>query len=260
MKRVIEKDRFVRKTLNKHSIEIEYYVFNQAEADKSSLVLSMGVWEPADRAFPLISRLTGRHCIVISYRGRGGSSAPTSGFDVSDHSLDLTWVLEQETVNLPVFLGFSKGVSYMLGYLSLHPGRVNGIIIIDYPAIHTKADTGYANYWSSMIYNGRKLTEFVSKSTLEGIEKESTYREFYVDFKEYHCPVCILRGMDEFSSIPSNLSDADISRYKAVLDNPEIIPFYNSGHMILDEELGKAVRHISEFLINIDSCNLLQEE
>lgn len=246
------KNCFIRKTANNNGLEIEYYVFNQTN-DKTSLILSMGVWEPASRSFPLISRLTGRHCIVISYRGRGGSSEPASGFDWINHSMDLACVLEQEAIHNPVFLGFSKGVSYMLGYLLHHPDMPKGILIIDYPAIHNKPEEGYSNYWASMHYNGKRLTEYVSKHTLEGIERESTYREFYNDFRHYLCPICILRGMDKSSAIPSNLTDIDILRYQAAADKVEIIPFLYSGHMILEEELGKSSKCILEFLENIDT-------
>ena len=246
------KDCFIRKTANNNGIEIEYYVFNQA-GDKASLILSMGLWEPASRGFPLISRLTGYHCIVLSYRGRGQSSEPASGFDWVDHSQDLACVLEQESFHNPVFLGFSKGVSYMLGYLLHHSVVPKGIIIIDYPAVHTKAEEGYANYWSALYYNGKKLTEYVSSHTLEGIERESTYQDFYNDLKHYTCPVCILRGMDRAAAIPSNLTDTDILNYQAASNLTEIIPFRYSGHMILEEELGKASRCILTFLESIDS-------
>lgn len=64
---------FTRKTVNNNGIEIEYYMSNQAN-ENATIILSMGIWEPADLAFPLISRLTGRHCSG----GRGGSSTPKS--------------------------------------------------------------------------------------------------------------------------------------------------------------------------------------
>jgi hypothetical protein len=47
---------FVKKIVNNNGIEIEYYVINKAN-DKSTLIISMGIWEPATRAFSLISRL-----------------------------------------------------------------------------------------------------------------------------------------------------------------------------------------------------------
>ncbi len=241
---------FVKKTVNNNGVEIEYYESNKAN-DKSSLIISMGIWEPGTRAFSLISRLSGRHCIVLSYRGRGGSDTPKSGFDWTDHMTDLACVLQNETTNQTVFLGFSKGVSYMLGYLSTHLEAAKGIIIIDYPAIHSKLQKGAAHFWSNMIYNGRRLDHYVDPLALEGIESESTYKEFYNDLQDMKCPVWLFRGTDTESDIPSNLTDEDIANYESSVKELEIINFNDSGHMILDEELGKAARHINRILDQI---------
>ena len=242
---------FTKKTVNNNGIEIEYYVSNQLN-EKATLIISMGIWEPAVRAFPLMARLTGRHCIVLSYRGRGGSSTPISGFDWSHHATDLACVLQNEPANTPVFLGFSKGVSYMLGYLSENSNLAKGIIIIDYPSIHSKLETGAAQFWSNLIYNGYRLDNYVNAHALEGIERESTYKEFYRELNEMHCPIWLFQGTDTESDIPSNLSDEDILKYKNSVSDFEIIHFRDSGHMILDEELGKAARCIKKILDRID--------
>lgn len=246
---------FTRKIVNNNGLEIEYYISNQVN-EKATLILSMGIWEPATRALPLISRLTGRHCIVLSYRGRGGSSTPKSGFDWNHHMSDLACVLQNELTNKPVFLGFSKGVSYMLGYLSTNLEMANGIIIIDYPAIHSKLETGAAQFWGNMIYNGYRLDNYVNISALKGIELESTYKEFYNIFPKMYCPVWLFRGTDTESDIPSNLTDEDLLKFKSSVKELEVIDFRYSGHMILDEELGKAARHIKRILdrIDIESC------
>lgn len=244
--------KLIKKTIDNNGIEIEYYVNNQVN-DKSTLIISMGVWEPATRALPLMSRLIGRHCIVLSYRGRGKSSTPTSGFDWQHHSSDLSSVLQNEPTNKPVFLGFSKGVSYMLGYLSSNLIEPNGIIIIDYPAIHSKAEKGYAQFWSTTEYNGFKMGNYISMHALEGIESESSYKEFYQELSKVKCPVWIFRGTNSKSYIPSNLTDVDVINYKSSIKELEIIDFNYSGHMILDEELGKACKHINRILNIVDA-------
>lgn len=244
---------FIRKTVSNNGNEIEYYVNNHVN-EKATLVISMGIWEPASRAFPLISQLTNRHCIVLSYRGRGGSSTPKEGFDWNDHSLDLACVLQNEPSHNPVFLGFSKGVSYMLGYLESNLEISKGIIIIDYPAIHTKLEKGAAQFWNNMVYHGYRLNNYVDTHALEGIELESTYKEFYNAFQKINCPVWLFRGTDIESYIPSNLTDEDILRYKSSIKEFEMVDFMYSGHMILDEELGKAVSCIKMILNKIDDA------
>jgi pimeloyl-ACP methyl ester carboxylesterase len=240
-----------KKTVNNNGVEIEYYVSNQVN-EQSTLIISMGIWEPADRAFPLISRLAGRHCIVLSYRGRGSSGTPKSGFDWKHHMSDLACVVQNEAINKPVFLGFSKGVSYMLGYLSANIEMAKGIIIIDYPAIHSKLEKGAAKFWGNLSYNGKRLDNYIDTKALEGIENESTYTEFYKDLQKMNCPVWLFRGTDTESDIPSNLTDEDIAKYQSSVKEFDIIDFRYSGHMILDEELGKAARHIKRILDRIE--------
>ncbi|MFT4146984.1 MAG: alpha/beta hydrolase [Mobilitalea sp.] len=244
-------EKLERKAVNNNGVEIEYYVSNQVN-EKSTLVISMGIWEPAQRAFPLISRLLGRHCIVLSYRGRGNSSTPASGYNWDHHMSDLACVLKNEPIHKPVFLGFSKGVSYMLGYLSTNLEIAKGLIIIDYPAIHSKLEKGAAKFWGNLSYNGNRLDNYIDTHALEGIEEESTYKEFYPVFQDINCPVWLFRGTDMQSDIPSNLTEEDISKYKSYVNIFEIIDFNYSGHMILDEELGKAARQIKRILDSIE--------
>lgn len=236
-----------RKIANNNGTEIEYYVRNQVN-NKATLIISMGIWEPAFRAFPLITRITGVHCIVLSYRGRGGSGSPVVGYDWEQHASDLACVLKNEPINNPIFLGFSKGVSYMLGYLSMNPDTARGIIIIDYPGIHIKSEKGYAKTWHDMEYNGFKLGDYITTQALEGIERESTEKEFYGDLSKMKCPVWVFRGSYLKSSIPSNLTDEDILKYKASIKELEVIDFKYSGHMILDDELGKSCNIIKRIL------------
>jgi len=242
----------IRKTADNHGTELEYYVSNRV-SEKATLILSMGIWEPACRAFPLITRLTGRHCLVLSYRGRGGSGTPESGFDWPQHASDLACMLEKEASNKPVFLGFSKGVSYLLGYLSSNPAKARGIILIDFPAIHAKAENGYAEFWGNKAYNGFKLGSHITARTLKGIESESTYREFYTDLRKMKCPVWVFRGTDATSGIPSELTEADMLNYEASVPQLTVVDFEYSGHMIMDEELGKTCCQIQRILKQIDA-------
>jgi pimeloyl-ACP methyl ester carboxylesterase len=239
-----------KKIANNDGVEIEYYVSNQVNS-KPTLIISMGIWEPAFRAFPLIERLIGTHCIVLSYRGRGGSSSPKTGYDWKDHALDLACVLQTEPINTPIFLGFSKGVSYMLGYLSMHPYLAKGIIIIDYPGIHLKPNEGFAKTWWNMRYNGLKLGDYITEEALVGIERESSQKEFYNIFKEVICPVWVFRGRSSESSIPSNLTEEDIERYVRSVKILEVVDFHDSGHMILDDELSKSSTIIRNIIDNL---------
>lgn len=85
---------------------------------------------------------------------------------------------------------------------------------------------------------------------------ESTYKEFYDDLRKISCPVWLFIGTDTESNIPSNLTYEDLLNYKSSIKELEIIEFNYSGHMILDEELGKAVDYIKSILKKIDNSSI----
>lgn len=218
---------------------VEYYS-NGVNNDKTPLIISMGNWEPAFRGFPLMNSITDRPCIVLSYRGRGGSSSPLKGYDWKDHSLDLQSVVDTLHIKKCIFLAFSKGVSYTLGYLESNSGIAAGLILIDYPAIHCLSTPGYAQFWYNRVYKDYNLKDHISLTALEGIESESTFKDFFPLIASLKCPITLFVGTDNQAEIISNVSSEDIEKYK--LSNPKIniVEFSKSGHMILDDEFTKA--------------------
>ncbi len=57
-------------------------------------------------------------------------------------------------------------------------------------------------------------------------------------------------------NIPSNSLTEDLLNYKSSVKELEIIEFNYSVHMLLDEELGKAVNYIKSILKKIDNSNI----
>jgi hypothetical protein len=228
---------------------IEYYS-NEVKSKKTPVIISMGNWEPAFRGLQLLNTINDRLCFVLSYRGRGRSFVPQIGWDWKDHVKDLELVFESEKLGNAVFIAFSKGVSYTLGFLEKKSEIAEGLIIIDYPAIHTVAEKGYAEFWHQMYYNGFYLKDHINRAALEGIEKESTEKEFYDTIKLLKCPITVFVGRDQKSERPSNLNENDINKLKEANAEIKFINFEKSGHMILDEEFEKASKEIRIFLKN----------
>ncbi len=94
---------------------IEYYT-NNVDSSKIPIIYSPGVWEPAFRGVPLLEGVKDRLCISISYRGRGDSTSPDPGYDWYHHSDDLSVIINELEIDNAIFVCFSKGVSYTLGY------------------------------------------------------------------------------------------------------------------------------------------------
>jgi pimeloyl-ACP methyl ester carboxylesterase len=230
---------------------IEYYS-NKINTQKTPVIISMGNWEPAFRGLPLLNTINDRLCLVLSYRGRGRSFTPEKGWDWKDHARDLEMLFETTHLRDAIFIAFSKGVSYTLGFLEKRPGIAKGLILIDYPAIHSLADEGYAGFWHEMYYNGFYLKDHINRIALEGIEKESTEKDFYDTVKALKCPVAVFAGRDQSSERPSNLDENDIEKFKAANPKIKFINFWKSGHMILDEEFEKASNEIGMFLNDLE--------
>lgn len=239
----------VRKYAPNNGIRIEYLT-NEIASDKHPFVMSMGIWEPAFRAECVLGTIRDRKALALSYRGRGNSDAPAKGYDWSDHATDLSCVMAEEGINSAVFFGFSKGVSYLLAYLKNNPDKAKGLILVDFPAIHTGPVSGYADYWDSMIYRGEKLGNHIKRIALEGIERESTYMEFYDVISSLKCPIAVFRGAKADAAIASNLSEQDVEKYIDANASVQVVDFLNSGHMILDDECEKAVRAVHQFISN----------
>ncbi len=224
------------------------YLTNGRKTGKLPFVMSMGIWEPAARAGKVLEALDDRLALALSYRGRGGSEAPESGYDWRDHASDLEAVMRAEAIEAAVFLGFSKGVSYLLGYLKQNLHKAKGLILVDFPAIHAAAEKGYADFWDSRVYQGKRLGDFIQRRALEGIESESTYTEFYDLIAAAACPIAVFRGMKAEAAIPSNLTDSDMQRYLQANPGVESVDFTDSGHMLFDDEGEKLLCSIRAFL------------
>ncbi len=80
-----------------------------------SLLVAGGLWEPAERAMPILSGLSS-HVVAFSFRGRGLSSTPVTGYDLDDHLSDMEAVVKGIGLKNYCVLGFSRGASYALGW------------------------------------------------------------------------------------------------------------------------------------------------
>jgi len=231
--------------------EIEYFS-NEVASDKTPVIVSMGNWEPAFRAFPILRGIKDRTAYALSYRGRGGSDSPKTGYDWKDHASDLASVIADAGLEKAYFVAFSRGVSYTLGYLNDHPDSAKGLILVDYPAQHSQVSKGYAQFWATLRYREYKLSEHISAIALDGIERESTAMDFYPLIAKAKFPISVFAGRNRQAPIESNLSDQDATRYLAANERIELIGFEHSGHMIFDDEAEKAMLTINTLLDRYD--------
>lgn len=227
-----------------------HYIEKKAKAcNPNTVILSPGLWEPAERAIPLFEGLDS-HSVSLSYRGRGQSGTPKTGYNLEHHVSDLKSVVDAVNPDSFFLLAFSRGVGYACGYLEKYPEKVKGFIIVDHPPIHVKPWSGYAEYWKNLVYLGNFLTDFIRPEVLDSLEREADEVVFWNMLSKLNIPILLLRGTCEKSKIASDLSGEDILKYKRYVKNLKIVEFKYSGHMIVDEELGKYRMIVNDFINN----------
>ncbi len=212
-----------------------------------SLLVAGGLWEPAERAMPILSGLSS-HVVAFSFRGRGLSSTPVSGYDLVDHLSDMEAVVKGTGLKNYCVLGFSRGASYALGWALSHQQEMCGLILIDQPPTHIRPGPGYVDFWSNLVYLDVPIMNFMRREALEGLAREAHYADFSSRLRTLQIPVKLFAGRNKEAKIKSDLTDEIIDLYKKEIPNCEVVEFLHSGHMIPDDEQQKYLHEIDSFI------------
>jgi pimeloyl-ACP methyl ester carboxylesterase len=212
-----------------------------------SLLVIGGLWEPAERVIPLLSGLPG-HVVAFSFRGRGLSSTPPSGYDLADHLSDIAAVVEHCQLQDYCVLGFSRGASYALGWGLQRQCNMRGLILVDQPPVHQKPGPGYVEFWSNLIYLGVPVLNFMRRQALEGLERDAMEVDFSSQLSKLQIPVGVFVGRNQEARIPSDLPDASLRCYTQAIPGCKVVEFRESGHMIPDEEQQKYIAEVAAFI------------
>lgn len=217
-----------------------------------SLLVIGGLWEPAERAVPVLCALSG-HTVALSLRGRGLSSTPETGYGLDDHLSDIEAVVKYCGLKNYCALGFSRGASYALGWSLSDQKNMRGLILADQPPVHLGPKPGYAEFWSGVVYLGVPVLNFMRREALEGIEREAVGIDFSPELPKLGIPVKFFAGRNKEATIESNVTEEDLENYRRSLPDIEIVEFKKSGHMIPDEEQEKYIAEIASFIKRLES-------
>jgi len=110
---------------------IQYSVAGRT--DGKTLILANGLggnivcWQHLIEHFGASHRL-----ICWDYRGLYASAPARNGsYTIADHVNDLECLLDAESVNAPVIIGWSMGVQVGLEFERQHPGRASGLVLLN---------------------------------------------------------------------------------------------------------------------------------
>lgn len=219
--------------VNNRGVNIHVMESNREAKDACPLVVIPGLAESAEDYQEVVEKLYPRHCVVITLRGRGRSDSPASGYTLEDHVSDIEAAIGELELRKFVLMGFSRGVAYTLGYAVQHPDRIQGLIIGDYPAVHTHLKPGWVEFFSSLPpWRGKPLSERMSTGALHALQKESAQVMLWDRLPSLHCPALIIRAGRQGAALSAEAAE----QYRERLPQAEIVIFEESDHNIFEPD------------------------
>ncbi|AZN42212.1 alpha/beta fold hydrolase [Paenibacillus albus] len=234
--------------VNNDGVLIHYLdSFHAADPRLTPLLICPGLSETAEEYVDLMQALLPRRCIVLSFRGRGGSDTPSHGYNLDAHLTDLEAVIRAAGIERFHLFAHSRGVSYALGYLQqqsrLGSSSVDSLILSDYPPEHRQMPEGWADDYITNYLIPFERTGHIRPEAVWGIQHEAEQISLSAALDAVPNAL-ILRGALE----DSLLSDADTKRYTEMFTRCRIEALEQSGHNLMDNEREGCFRHIRRFL------------
>ena len=228
-----------------------HYIDNQiSDSKKTPLLICPGLSESSKDYLKIIENINDRRCIAMSFRGRGESDSPQHGYTLQDHIEDITSVVKELNLNQFCIMGYSRGVSYALGYSISNNNLLKGLIIGEYPAQHKQMQKGWAKE-SMEFYKTHCDSISIEYEVLKAIEEESDQVNFKDQLSKINCKTLILKGEKE----ETLLTMEDISDYINNLNSKyiKIKRFEKSGHDIKADDFENLIEVLREFLDDVDN-------
>ncbi|WEK56002.1 MAG: alpha/beta fold hydrolase [Candidatus Cohnella colombiensis] len=232
--------RVISKQVMNNGIQI-HYLDTETDSGLIPLLICPGLSETADEYRSMMNYFYPRRCVVLSFRGRGQSDTPQSGYGLAEHVSDLASVIEATDMNRFHLYAHSRGVSYALGYAIANRSRVYSLILQDYPAMHKQMPEGWAKQYMQQYLVPFSRQRNIRPEAVRGIERDSETVNFNDDLGKR---VLVLRGMRE----DSLLSDQDIEQYRRICPELQVAQFLQSGHDIRHTEEQRLYQIINQYI------------
>ncbi|MBW7454861.1 alpha/beta fold hydrolase [Paenibacillus sepulcri] len=234
---------------NNNDVKIHYYdSLEKSKSDGNSipLVVCPGLSETAEEYIDLLEAVSPRRCILLSFRGRGGSDTPVHGYNLDDHVSDLEAVVRHAGVELFHLFGYSRGASYALGYAQKHKGQIKSLILGDYPPEHRAMSEDWTKDYIHNYLMPHSRTNYIRPEAVLGIQSESSQSSLE---NVLSMNVLVARGKLQGSLI----TDSDLLRYKEMCSRLSIKEYRRSGHDIKEKEKELFYSDVVSFLAGINS-------
>ena len=225
-----------------------HYVDNNGRAKLTPLVVASGFASTAEDFVEIAKSLLPRHCVSLSLRGRGKSDTPGSGYSLDDHARDIASLVAGLEIKDICVLAHSRGVPYAIRFATGHRRLVNGLVLLDYPARHSRPSQDWADSFLSSSFGKSAVPGRVRLQTVKGVQAESYGEQLWEELGEFDFPVLIIRGGKE----DSVLTDEDADLYTKYLKHGRVELFEESSHDMWRPDYGKFIRTLKDFLSTLD--------
>ncbi len=215
---------------------------------KTPLVIIPGFAEAAEYWVRVMSSLAPRGCVAISLRGRGKSDAPETGYSFEDHVTDIEAVVEALDLRRFCLMGFSRGVTYGVGYASRHSDRIAGLILIDFSAHHHPYPSEWIEEFLSTSYYGKPGSEMLQPRVAWALQREGIDIPLSDQLSRFEFPILFLHGGQAGSLLATSAAE----RYRRLIRNGQVIRFEDSGHDLREPDYERFIGTLEAFLGDLD--------
>lgn len=175
-----------------------------------------------------------RRCISLSFRGRGKSDAPATGYTLADHVSDIYTVIRQlDLMSGVAIVAHSRGVPYALGFAADHPGTIKALALLDHPPFHLPIESEWAEKWCSQITPGMP-----PEKAIRALQSDADFRDLRGALAALTCPVLYVAG----GQPGSMLSREDIAEFSQGLKSCVLHVEERSGHELETLQIDKLLR------------------
>lgn len=234
--------------VNNQGVMIHVAETNAGSKEMIPLVIIPGLSECAEDYLPIMERFAPRHCVVITLRGRGKSDSPSSGYTLEDHISDIDAAIQQLKLTDFILLGYSRGVAYTIGYALQNTSLLKGLIIGDYPAVHTQLRDGWVDFMATIPpWRGKTILERMSREALEALQKESVNVVFWDELSRITCSTLIIQAGKD-----TPLSPEALQMYKEQWPDAEIVVFNEFDHNLFEPNAEIFIETVDHFMRKVD--------
>lgn len=227
----------IEKTVRNGEVKLHYIEHHPTHIGREQLVPLVfvpGLTESAEDYIELMRAITDRRTIAISLRGRGQSDTPEQGYSLEDHISDIRTVIEDMGLESLILFAFSRGVSYGLGYALQNTKSIAGMILGDYPALHSKLPEQWVDFIVQLPpWRGKESLVRMSRLVYEGIQKDSQEHIFWDELHQIKCPVLILRGGKQGALLTQEV----VNKYLEHLPFAQSKTLEHSDHNLFEPDL-----------------------